>query len=325
MASSSLYLNFAGTVMAALLLDSVIGDPKRLRHPVEIMGWLIARMESTWNRPLASFTQKRWLGGLMACVVVLLSALIPWVMLMWLARVSPWLAVLLNIWLIATTIAGKGLMDAGRLVARALTQEGLIAARLEVGKIVGRDTAQLSEAEVVRATVETLAENLVDGVISPVFYALIGQAPLAMAYRAVNTLDSMVGYKHARFRDFGLVSARLDDVANWVPARVTGLLMLIVLFFIKKDVARAFRVLVRDAKKHPSPNGGIPEAIVAGGLGVRLGGYNTYHGEQSFRAYLGDNLRPFRVDDIAQTIKVIQGVVVIVLLLLAMLESGWWW
>ena len=325
MAGSSLYLNFAGIVMAALLLDSVIGDPKRLRHPVEIMGWLIARMESAWNRPFASSTQKRWLGGLMACVVVGLSALIPWVMLAALARIAPWLAVLFNIWLIATTIAGKGLMDAGQLVARALTQEGLIAARREVGKIVGRDTAQLSEAEVVRATVETLAENLVDGVISPVFYALIGQAPLAMAYRAINTLDSMVGYKHARFRDFGLMSARLDDVANWVPARVTGLLMLIVLFFIKKDVARAFRVLVRDAKQHPSPNGGIPEAIVAGGLGVRLGGYNIYHGERSFRAYLGDNLRPFRVDDIAQTIKVIQGVVVIVLLLLAMLESGWCW
>ena len=325
MASQVLILSHAGAVIAALLLDRLVGDPRRLRHPVEVMGWAISRMEAKWNRKTLAPWQRRWLGGLMAGLVVLFSALVTWGLIAAMARVSPVFAGLCDVWLISTTIAWKGLRDAGRNVAHALANKGKLEARVEVGKIVGRDTGSLDESEIVRATVETLAENIVDGVIAPVFYGLIGLAPLAMAYRAVNTLDSMVGYKHERYRDFGLISARLDDVANWLPARLTGGMMLIALFFLKMDAGAGFRILRRDAKKHPSPNGGIPESIVAGGLGVRLGGYNSYHGERSFRAYLGDDLRPLRKEDIGRAIRVVEGVALLALLLLAVLESGWWW
>ena len=311
-------------VLAALFVDRLIGDPKRWIHPVQIIGQLISYLEAKWNRPAFSSGKRRWLGGFMAGLVVIASALITWGIILLAARISLILAVVVNIWLISTTIAWKGLIEAGQRVAITLTNEGLDAARNEVGMIVGRDTANLSEKEVIRATVETLAENLVDGIIAPVIFSLIGQAPLAMAYRAANTLDSMVGYKRERYRDFGFLSAKLDDAFNWIPARVTGIFLLVVLFFMNKNVRSAYRVLVRDARKHPSPNGGIPEAIVAGTLGVRLGGYNSYHGEIYFRDYLGDDTRPLRQEDIEQTGLIINGVVVLVILMLFLLGSRWW-
>ncbi len=333
MAGRGLIFAHAGVVAAALLLDRLVGDPGALPHPVVVIGWVIARLESVWNRVSYAPARRRVLGGLMACLVVLVAALSAWLVLVLLARVSPILAVLGNVWLVSTTIAWKGLRGAGRQVAEALVRDGIAAARVEVGKVVGRDTDNLSEREVVRATVETLAENTVDGIIAPVLYGLIGLAPLALAYRAVNTLDSMVGYKNERYREFGFFSARLDDVANWLPARLTGGLMLVALFLLKMRVGAGFRTLLRDAGKHPSPNGGIPESIVAGGLGVRLGGYNSYHGVTSLRAYMGDETRPLGANDIWHTIRIVDAVsvlafvmmalVMLVLGMLAVARSGW--
>ncbi len=190
--------------------------------------------------------------------------------------------------------------------------------------IVGRETSHLDEPEIVRGTVETVAENIVDAVISPLLYALIGGAPLAMAYRAVNTLDSMVGYKNEKYIHLGWASARLDDIANWIPARLTALLLTVSAFILRMNGRRAWRTMRRDARKHPSPNSGFPESTVAGALGIRLGGVNVYHGVESFRAYMGDALRPMESRDIllANRLLLTVSVLFVLLALLAVWAAG---
>jgi len=283
-----------------LLLDRVIGDPRWFPHPVVGIGRLIALLERRWNRPEASPQRRRWSGVALAVVVVSVATLIPWLILAWVTAHARWLAALLEVWMVATTIAWKGLRQAGQGVFRELAREDLSGARSAVSMIVGRDTASLPEDEVVRATVETLAENLVDAIVSPVFFALVGGAPLAWCYRSVNTLDSMVGYKNARYQDFGFVSARLDDILNYIPARLTALLLWMAIA-LREGIGtarRGWRIYRRDAHKHPSPNGGIPEALVAGALGVQLGGENVYQGVISERARMGDAQRPLVRGDI---------------------------
>lgn len=323
MASTPFFITSVVLVATALVVDLAIGDPPNWPHPVKLMGHVIAFLEAKWNRPVLPAWQKKWLGALLAFVIVAGFGGGAWGLLYLIGKISFMLALAVNLWLVATTIAWKGLVDAGKLVDRALAAEDLELARRQVGQIVGRDTETLDESEIIRATVETLAENLVDGIVAPIVFGLIGQAPLALAYRAINTLDSMVGYKHERWREFGFVSAKLDDIANWVPARITGLIMLIVLFVLHKDASGAWRVLRRDAKKHPSPNGGIPEALIAGGLGIRLGGWNRYHGIPSFRAYLGDPTRELRRSDIRQTIIVIHGVVSLIMFIAFAVFVSW--
>ena len=185
-------------------------------------------------------------------------------------------------------ISPRTLADAAREIYWLLESENLPRAREKVGWIVGRDTANLNEAEVSRATVETVAENTVDGVISPLFYFAVGGLPLAVAYRAINTMDSMLGYKNEKYFYFGRVAARLDDIANFIPARLTGLLFVCAAIVLHLDWRNAFNMMRRDASKHPSPNGGWAEATVAGALNIRLGGTNYYFGEPHFRAYMGE-------------------------------------
>jgi len=170
--------------------------------------------------------------------------------------------------------------------------------------IVGRDTGRMDAEEITRATVETVAENTVDGITAPLFYAFLGGAPLAMAYRAVNTLDSMVGYKNDCYLYFGRAAARFDDFVNYLPARLTGMLLVIAAFILRLNARRVWTVVRRDAPGHPSPNSGIPEAAVAGALGVRLGGWNSYQGSLSFRPYLGEAIVPLQADHIRQVVRV---------------------
>jgi adenosylcobinamide-phosphate synthase len=190
-----------------------------------------------------------------------------------------------------TTLAARDLVDHARTVLRALESGSLDGARQAVSRIVGRDVAELSEPEVVRATVETVAESTADGVVAPLFYLTLGGAPLAMAYKAVSTLDSMIGHRDARHRYFGWASARLDDSANWVPARLTACLFVLASWFLSrraKTALCAWAIVRRDGRKHPSPNSGWPEAAMAGYLGVQLGGVNLYDGVPEERPLLGD-------------------------------------
>jgi adenosylcobinamide-phosphate synthase len=220
--------------------------------------------------------------------------------------VHPLLFLLFQILLISSTIATKGLADAALSIYHLLVKKDLEQARFCLSMIVGRDTENLNEAEITRGTVETVAENIVDAIISPLFFALIGGAPLAMAYRATNTLDSMIGYKNEKYKDLGWASARFDDILNFIPARITGLLVILASVLLELDAKKAFTIIKRDAKLHPSPNSGIPESAVAGALQIQLGGTNYYKGIASHRAVMGDAYRVLQADDILKTVKMMQ-------------------
>ena len=306
-------------VMLAIAIDLAVGDPRSLPHPVVLIGRFISAFERLWNRGTAQ--QRRLSGFLLTLVVVSGVWGISWLALALLERLHPGVALIAELWLLSTTLAIKGLGDAARAVIQPLTQGDLPAARKALGMIVGRDTLNLVEAEVTRGTVETVAENTVDGIAAPLFFALIGGAPLALAYKAVNTLDSMVGYKNQRYADFGFASAKLDDLANWVPARLTALcLWLAGLLLSLSGVVRlrwrgALHGTCQDAPLHPSPNAGWPEAMVARLLGVQLGGTNFYQGVASHRATLGEPLEVLEVMHISATLRLMHGAWVLFLLL----------
>ncbi|TVP50272.1 MAG: cobalamin biosynthesis protein CobD [Halomonas sp.] len=313
-------------VAVAIVIDLIVGDPRSLPHPVVLMGRVISAYERLWNR--GSAKQRRVSGVVLTMIVVGGVWSVSWLLLVLLARLHPALALLAELWLLSTTLAIKGLGDAARAVIKPLTQGDLPAARRALGMIVGRDTERLDEAEITRGTVETVAENTVDGITAPLFFALIGGAPLALAYKAVNTLDSMVGYKNQRYADFGFASAKLDDVANWIPARLTMLcLWLAGLLLSMSGVVHlrwkgALRGTCRDAPRHPSPNAGWPEAMVARLLGVQLGGTNFYQGVVSYRATLGEPLEPLRVAHVTATVRLMHGAWILFMLLSAVVMAG---
>ncbi|WP_438347358.1 adenosylcobinamide-phosphate synthase CbiB [Paenibacillus sp. FA6] len=308
---------------AAYILDLIIGDPRWLPHPVIGMGNSIKRIEKMIRNHVSHPENLKKAGILLPIMIVGGSLLITWALLRGLYMIHPWLAVGAEIVLIATTIATKGLKDAGMEVYNHLDRGDLPAARQALGMIVGRDTDHLEEPEIVRGTVETVAENIVDAIVSPLFYALIGGAPLAMAYRAVNTLDSMVGYKNDKYINLGWASARLDDAANFIPARITGVLLVVSSWLMRLDYKRSYRTIRHDARLHPSPNSGFPESAVAGALGIRLGGENTYHGDVSFRAYMGEFLRPMAKGDIKSTIRLMLVASLLFLVLCIIAIWGW--
>jgi len=190
--------------------------------------------------------------------------------------------------ILSFTISPRALSEAGFEIKKYLDNNDLITARQKVSWIVGRDTENLEKSEIARATIETVAENIVDGVIAPLFYFLLGGISLAFVYRAVNTMDSMLGYKNDKYQDFGFCATKVDDIFNYFPARITGVLIVLVSIILRLDYKNAFKMILRDAAKHPSPNSGISEAGVAGALNIRLGGLNYYFGRASMRAYMGD-------------------------------------
>ncbi|MGP9665226.1 adenosylcobinamide-phosphate synthase CbiB [Halomonas sp. AOP22-C1-8] len=291
----------------AIGLDLLIGDPRSLPHPVVFIGRMISFLEKRWNRGTDSQRKRR--GFLLTATVVIGVWGVSWSVLALLTAINVWLGLVAELWLLATTLAIKGLADAGRAVAVPLANGDLPGARQALSMIVGRDTVALDEAEITRATVETVAENTVDGITAPLFFAVIGGAPLALAYKAINTLDSMVGYRNERFEKFGFASAKLDDIANWLPARITACCLWlggILLALVANKPLRwrgALRATCQEALRHPSPNAGWPEAMVARLLGVQLGGHNTYQGAISRRATLGEPLAPLNVTHIGATIQ----------------------
>lgn len=299
-------------VLAALIVDWVIGDPPWPKHPVILIGqlirWLEARLHPSGAELSAARSprRERFRGILLTVATVLLSSGLLYALLAVLYMIHPWAGRVANIWFISTTIAFKGLKDAAMQVYRPLAEGNLAEARRWVGYIVGRDTAELDEPEITRAAVETVAENTVDAAVSPLFFALLGGAPLAFVYRAANTLDSMVGYRNERYRDFGWASARLDDLLNLLPARITALLLALAAGLTPGlSGRRALRSVRSFAALHPSPNSGYPESAVAGALGVQLGGRNVYDGVISQRAAMGWPLQPLERSHIRMTVRLL--------------------
>lgn len=286
----------SSTLLAGFLLDQVIGDPPGWPHPVILMGKGIAWFERFLNR--GSRFLRRFNGALLTLSLVVGSYALTAALLWTMKEISWGLGVAVEAILLGTTLAGKSLMDAGQHVLIPLREGDLPEARKRLGGFVSRDTSNLTEGEIARGTVETLAENFVDGILSPLFYMAIGGAPLAMAFKAVSTLDSMIGYRNERYEDFGWFAARTDDWANYIPARLSVGILLGVGWLQKMPVAHALKIWKRDAKSHPSPNGGNPESVVAGLLEIQLGGINIYHGKVHHRAEMGDPLHELGWQDI---------------------------
>ncbi len=282
-------MNLMITAVAAFLFDALIGDPRSKFHPVVLIGNLISFLEKFFRRDSDGYIKKICKGGILVSLVLAISYGAG-VLILILATLTKSLTVKIFVEAIVLSfmISPRSLAEAGRELYYLLTVGNLAQARYKVGWIVGRDTNYLNEAEIVRATIETVSENTVDGIISPLFYFAVGGLPLAIAYRAVNTMDSMLGYKNEKYFYFGRVAARLDDVANFIPARITAILFIAAAFILRLDYKNAFDMMKRDAHKHPSPNGGYAEATVAGALNIQLGGINSYFGVPHFRAYMGD-------------------------------------
>ena len=277
------------TAVAAFLIDALIGDPRSKFHPVVLIGKLISFLEKILRRDADGYIKKICKGGVLVSLVLAISygAGVLIVVLASLSK-SFTVKIFIEAFVLSFMISPRSLAEAGRELYYLLTVGNLAQARYKVGWIVGRDTNYLNESEIVRATVETVSENTVDGIISPLFYFAVGGLPLAVAYRAVNTMDSMLGYKNEKYFYFGRVAARLDDVANFIPARLTAILFIAAALILNLDYKNAFEMMRRDAHKHPSPNGGFAEATVAGALNIQLGGINSYFGVPHFRAYMGD-------------------------------------
>ncbi len=315
-------------IVGAYVLDLLVGDPPHIPHPVVGMGRVITWLE----RNLYPQAERRSAQAELLRGALLLLALLSLVYflsrgVLYLAgAIHPYLERALSLWLLSTALAARGLGRAARDVYRPLVQGDLPGARSALAQVVGRDTAGLPEEEIIRGAVETTAENIVDGVTAPLFYAVIGGVPLALLYKAVNTLDSMLGYKNERYFYFGRAAARVDDLFNYIPARLTFFLLLAAGMIVGKKREGSWLFLWHEARRHPSPNSGLCEAAVAGILGVRLGGMNYYQGRPSFRAYMGKPSVPLDSGHILETVKIMY--VVELLFLLFMICSyfavmGW--
>jgi adenosylcobinamide-phosphate synthase len=276
-------------ILIALLIDMIVGDPHWLPHPVVAIGQLIKMLDQLLH---GSWLNQRMAGILLLLIVVVTSAGTTFLLLKictFFSKIVGWIAAII---ISSTCLAARSLHKESSSVAKALLAGDIQTARRYLSYIVGRDTDFLEEPEIWRAVVETVAENTSDGVIAPLFWLIIGGPVVAMAYKAVSTLDSMVGYKSERYLKFGWASARMDDLLNFIPARISAILLIIAAPLSGCSLNNAIRITVRDRLNHPSPNSGYPEAAVAGALGVRLGGFSCYGGTSSFKAYIGDSLVP---------------------------------
>lgn len=286
----------------AFILDIAVGDPKSKFHPVVLMGRIISFFEEVFYKETDNDTKKLWYGGI-AVGFILLTIYIITSLVLWLSTfINEWLRYIVEIVLLYITISPRSLGGAGFEISRLLKQGRIKEAREKLSWIVGRDTDNLDESEITRATVETIAENTIDGIVAPLFWFIIAGPMGAILYRTANTMDSMMGYKNDKYLFFGRVAAKLDDWLNWIPARITCILFLMSALILRFDAKQALHIAIRDAKKHPSPNGGYAEAPVAGALHIRLGGYNRYFNKENFRPYMGDPLEVMNRLHIIRTI-----------------------
>lgn len=310
--------------IAAYLLDALLGDPVWLPHPVVAMGRAISGLERLLRRLFPNTNSGLLAAGCVLAALLPVGSFCVAAGTLFLAgRVHPLLALALNAFWGGQCLAVRDLRKEAMAVYACLKQNDLPAARKAVGRIVGRDTAALTTEGVTKAAVETVAENFSDGVFAPMFYLAIGGAPLALAYKAVNTMDSMVGYKNDRYLYFGRAAAHLDDAANWLPARLSGLLLILAAPLCGLSGKEAFRIWRRDRRNHASPNSAQTEAACAGALRVQLAGDAYYFGKLVHKPTLGDPLRPVEAEDIPRACRLMTTSSLLGLILLAGLLEVW--
>ena len=286
-------------VLGGFVLDAVFGDPAWLPHPVVLMGKCISKLEKTLRARFPKTQQGELLAGaVLAFCLPVGTFLVTSAVCLLAAKISPWLGLAVQMFWCGQALAAKGLVQESRNVYNELVKPDLPAARKAVSRIVGRDTENLTAEGVTKAAVETVAENASDGVIAPLLYMLLGGAPLALTYKAVNTMDSMVGYKNETYLYFGRAAAKLDDVANYIPSRLAALLWAAAAALTGNDAKGAWRIWRRDRRNHASPNSAQTESACAGALGVQLAGPAYYFGEYYPKPTIGDALRPIEPQDI---------------------------
>ncbi len=315
-----LYTLTALSVFAGFVLDCLLGDPLSRAHPVVLMGKLISFLEKKLRPRFPKTPQgERTAGLVMALCVPLLSAGAGFVLL-WLAwRVHPVVYFALSAFLCWQCFAARCLMTESKKVVTCLEQEGLTAGRRQVGMLVGRDTESLTEQQVIKAAVETVAENTSDGVVAPLCWMALLGAPGGLFYKAINTMDSMVGYKNEKYLHFGRAAAKLDDAVNYVPARLSALAMIASAFLLKLDGKNAFRIWRRDRRNHASPNSAQTESACAGALGVQLGGSASYFGKLYEKPTIGDPIRPIGRGDVDGACRLMYGTSLLLLAVYALI------
>ena len=291
-------------VVLAYLLDLLIGDPEGYPHPGRIIGKVVSHLESILRKYAKSNRALKIAGFILCGLTVTLAFAATYVLLYIAGLIHPYLKYALDVLIIYTCLATKDLGKAAGRVYEALAKGDIVEARRRLSYIVSRDTDRLDVENISRGTIETVAENISDGIIAPMFYAFIGGAPLAIFYKAASTLDSMVGYGNEKYLDLGFASAKLDDILNFIPARITGFLIVIAAFLLGYDYRNSWRIFLRDRLKHQSPNSAHGEAAVAGALNIQLGGLNYYFGKPELKPTLGDGKEKIIPQHIKYSIKI---------------------
>ena len=300
------------SILIAILVDLILGDPYSFPHPVKLMGEIISLEEKLARKISKCGKGLKFAGFLISILNIFLAFILPYFLLKALGKLGI-IYHIVNIYLIYTCIAARCLHKEAMKIYRAL-DKGIKEARHQLSFIVGRDTKNLTEEEIIRADVETVAENTADGVIAPLFYIMLFGAPGGLMYKMVNTMDSMLGYKNEKYKDLGFFPAKIDDIFNYIPARITGFLMCLSSIF-KFDIKNGFKIMFRDRKKHASPNSAYSEAAVAGLLNIQLGGNSTYFGKTVEKPTIGDNIKAIERDDIKSTIEIMYRTEVLLILL----------
>lgn len=312
-------------ITIGFVLDLLLGDPEWLPHPVRLMGRMISSLEPRLRARFAQTEKGELLAGVcLTAIMGLCWLIIPAAILFGAYRIHPVLAYAVESWMCYQILAVTSLRVEAMRVYEALQSGTLAGAREAVARIVGRDTASLDEAGVVRAAVETVAENTGDGIVAPLLFLALGGAPLGFFFKAVSTLDSMVGYQNERYAFFGRASAKLDDVLNFVPARLCGVLMVLAAPLAGLDDRGAWRIFLRDRKKHKSPNSAHPEAAAAGALGIRLVGDAVYGGVVHHKETLGDDTRPACTRDILRMCRLMNRTAILALAVALVLRVTLW-
>ena len=302
------------SLIIGFLLDCLLGDPHSMPHPVVAIGKLISALEKGLRALLPKTRAgEMTAGGILWVVTVAVSFLVPLGLLKLAGLVHPWLRLAVSSILCWQVLAAKSLKTESMKVYTALKTGTIQDARYAVSMIVGRDTQELDAPAVTRAAVETVAENCSDGVIAPMLYFALGGAPLAMAYKAVNTMDSMLGYVEMPYKNIGCIPAKLDDVFNYIPARISALAMLLAGWILKLNLQNGWKIFKRDRYNHASPNSAQTESVCAGLLGLRLAGDAYYHGVLHKKKYIGDPLREITPEDIPMSCKLMYGTTVVML------------
>lgn len=285
-------------IWIAYVLDLIFGDPQNVVHPVQVIGKIISAGEKVLLRKKYKF--------LAGAVLNIFTVSITYT-LMYLISKSVKISVffmIIEIYLMYTIFSINSLAREGNRVYRILKEGDIEKARKDLSYLVSRDTETMDEKMIIRSTMETISENTVDGIVAPMFYMFLGGMPMAMAYKAINTLDSMVGYKNEKYMDFGKFSAKVDDAANFIPARITGILIVLASMILGYDYKNSLKIFIRDRKNHSSPNSAHSEASVAGALGVQFGGKVSYFGKEIDKPTIGDKIKDFELEDIRKNIRI---------------------